>query len=193
MLRRRKTDWRTVDGRTLLANLYATQGLVLGLALLVIWRQNRPIAGLFAVAPGNAGSVLLHGVLAAAAVLAADGALTRLFPGRMKDESGLDERLFAKRPVWHLAIMCLAAAVSEELLFRGALQHAIGIFWTSVLFAAVHVRYLRKGLPALMLFGASLALGWIQERTGSLAAPVTAHFLIDFVNGLLLRRKASHD
>jgi len=188
-VRASRTERPESGDRMLVASLYATQGLVLGLALLLIWWQGRSPVALFAVASGQAASVLGHGALAGAAVLLADAALTRLAPDRMRDESGLDERLLAARPLWHLAVICLTVAVCEELLFRGALQPLIGPYWTAALFAAVHVRYLRRWLPMALLFAAGLALGWTMERTGSLAAPAFAHFLIDFVNGLMLRRK----
>lgn len=189
---RQHPNRRDPDDRVLLLNLYVTQGLVLGLALLIIWLGKGSVAGLFAVRAQDAGIAVVHAMAVAALVLAADGMLSRLAPGMMKDESGIDEKLFAGRPLAHVAFICLMAAVSEELLFRGALQPLIGNFWTSALFAAIHVRYLRHWLPTLTVFAASLALGWAFARTGTLVAPVTAHFLIDMVNGYMLRRKSTH-
>jgi hypothetical protein len=191
-LDRQHPNRRDPDDRVLLLNLYVTQGLVLGLALLIIWLGKGSVAGLFAVRAQDAGIAVVHAMAVAALVLAADGMLSRLAPGMMKDESGIDEKLFAGRPLAHVAFICLMAAVSEELLFRGALQPLIGNFWTSALFAAIHVRYLRHWLPTLTVFAASLALGWAFARTGTLVAPVTAHFLIDMVNGYMLRRKSTH-
>jgi len=89
--------------------------------------------------------------------------------------------------VWHTALICLVVACCEELLFRGAVQHLIGIYWTSVLFALIHIRYLQHWLMALLVFGTSYALGWIYVQTGSLITPIIAHFLIDFVLGYYLR------
>lgn len=177
----------------LLINLYATQGLVLGLALVIVLVQKRSPVAVFFVEPGTLGSVLAHGIGCAALVLAADALLTRLAPRQMTDDGGLNEKLFARRPLWHLVVICLVVAVCEELLFRGALQPLIGNYWTSVLFAAIHVRYLRHWLPTLAVFAVSWGLGWILVRTGSLAAPVLAHFLIDLVNGYVLRRKSRHE
>lgn len=189
---RKYPHMRDPDERVLLLNLYMTQGLVLGLALLIIWLGKGSVAGLFAVKPEDTVVAVVLGTAVAALVLAADGLLSRLAPGMMKDESGIDEKLFAGRPLAHVAFICLVVAVCEELLFRGALQPLIGNYWTSVVFAAVHFRYLRHWLPTLTLFAVSFALGWAFDRTGTLIAPVTAHFLIDLVNGSMLRRKSTH-
>lgn len=192
-MRRRKINPDELDDRVLLANLYLTQGLVLGLALLLIWWRNISPAGLFAVESGRFLSVAGLGASCAALVLGADYLLGKLAPGQMTDDGGINEKLFAKRPIWHIAVICLVVAFCEELLFRGALQQMMGNYWTSVLFAAIHVRYLRHWLPTLAVFAAGYALGWINEAAGSLAAPVLAHFLIDFANGYRLRRKTGND
>jgi len=83
---------------------------------------------------------------------------------------------------WQALVMSLAAGVTEELLFRGALQPRFGLLLTAVLFAAVHVQY---GLtPAtLEVFGAALVLGWLRQRTNT-GACILLHVLYD-IAGLL--------
>lgn len=189
-MRRHKADLRHLDDRTLLFNLYLTQALVLLVALLLLWWQRRSPVLLFAAGDVASVAAAARGVAVAAAVLAVDAVLSRMAPDVMTDQTGLNEKLFARRPLWHMALICLVVSVCEELLFRGALQHWIGNYWTSVLFAAIHFRYLRHWLPTLAVFAISYVLGWLHLSTGSLIAPIAAHFLIDFANGYVLRRKA---
>jgi hypothetical protein len=77
----------------------------------------------------------------------------------------------------------LAAGIGEELLFRGALQPVLGLWFTAILFAASHIQY---GLtPAtLAVFIIAIALGIIRQRTNTTVA-ILVHFGYDFVIGLL--------
>lgn len=177
----------TVDelsDRMLLANLYATQALMLiiGLGWLILQGRN-PIA-LFAWPEDW--QFLYWGAGLAAAVFAVDLIADRWMP-ESADDGGVNERLFRRRPIWHILLISATAAVCEELLFRGAVQHHIGPYWTSILFAAIHVRYLKHWIPTGLVFLISYGLGWIYIRTGTLWAPVTAHFLIDVAGGLMIR------
>jgi len=181
----RKVNLEDLDDRTLRWNVYLTQLLTLIMGLAVLWLQGRSPAALLR-APDDAG-VWLWAAGFAALVLLVDWQITRFVPKDMLDDGGVNERIFRNLPVWHIAVLCLAVAVCEELLFRGAIQHAIGPYWTSVLFAAIHVRYLRHWLMTGLVFAISYGLGWICIRTGSLWTPILAHFLIDFCLGCMVR------
>jgi membrane protease YdiL (CAAX protease family) len=75
----------------------------------------------------------------------------------------------------------VAAAVSEELLFRGLIQGSLektmgprrAIVLTSLAFAVIHM--LPWGFPSYFLAG--LALGLATVATSSLAVPILVHFL----------------
>ena len=87
-------------------------------------------------------------------------------------------------------MVSLCAGVGEELFFRGALQHWLGIPLTAVLFVAIH-GYLDPRDRGLLLYGGLLTLfmlgfGWMAEVWG-LYAPMAAHALFDAV---LLERMA---
>lgn len=103
------------------------------------------------------------------------------------DDGGINEMLFRNRPVWHIAIICVIVSVCEELLFRGAIQHGLGPYWTSIIFALIHVRYLRHWIPTGWVFLSSYALGYIYIQAGTLWAPIVCHFLIDFISGLVIK------
>ena len=84
---------------------------------------------------------------------------------------------------WEWFALALSAGIGEELLFRGALQPVLGLWFTAVLFAASHIQY---GLtPAtLAVFIIAIALGIIRQRTNTTVA-ILVHFGYDFVIGLL--------
>lgn len=180
----RRIDIRQLSERDLILNVYITQAIVLAVACFLLWRQGRLNAELWQASHWSVG---LWGLGAGFAVVAIDLALSRLFPRLMVDDSGINEKLFRNRPLWHIALMTLIIALCEELLFRGALQPVIGIYWTSVLFALVHFRYLRQWLMTVFVFMISLALGAVFIVTGSLIAPAVAHFVIDFTLAVLLK------
>ena len=99
-----------------------------------------------------------------------------------------------------LAVVMLAAAVGapvlEEILFRGQLQGAIqkkldtktdkapiyAIAITSAVFALIHFQPL--AIPPLFVAGA--VFGWIRWRSGSLALPIIAHVLMNFISLIVM-------
>ncbi len=84
---------------------------------------------------------------------------------------------------YEIMILALASSIGEELLFRGALLPWMGLWLQALVFALLHVGPGRRFLPwtisALVL---GLAFGWLAEWTGSLGAPIAAHFAINFLN-----------
>jgi membrane protease YdiL (CAAX protease family) len=97
------------------------------------------------------------------------------------------------------AALYLAAATScgEEILFRGALQPYAGLAVTSVLFGLLHMSR-ETGISAWSVWAATCGalLGWMFQETGSLYPPLLAHFGINAVSMLSMRRSyrglASH-
>ncbi|REE94242.1 hypothetical protein A8990_10133 [Paenibacillus taihuensis] len=174
-----------LDDRMLLINLYATQAITLVIGFVWLLFQHRNPFFLFSAA--NSLDYLYWGVGLAAAAIAADLLAARFIPDEANDDGGVNERIFGNRPIWHIVLLSLIVAICEETLFRGAVQYHIGPYWTSIIFATIHVRYLRHWIPTGLVFGISYALGWIYIKTGTLWAPITAHFLIDLIMGLVIR------
>ena len=90
--------------------------------------------------------------------------------------------LLGNRSDQMLVSMC--AGAGEELFFRGAVQHWLGIPITAVLFVALH-GYLDPRKARVSLYGAVLSiammlLGWMVGKVG-LLAPMIAHAVIDMV------------
>lgn len=183
--RLKKVDVHELDDRMLLLNLYITQFVVLLIAGIIFLFQKPDFKAMFSFQPGT--QIFIWGLGFALIVLALELLLSRWVPEETTDDGGINEKLFARRPLWHIAWISLLVSICEELLFRGAIQAAWGPYWTSILFAAIHVRYLRHWLMTGLVFSISYGLGWIYLRTGSLWTPIAAHFAIDFVMGCILR------
>lgn len=87
-------------------------------------------------------------------------------------------------------VLSMASAIGEELLFRGALLQLIGIHLSSLVFGFMHY----GGKRPFLLWG---IIGWIMGYllgglflvTGSLLAPILAHFTVNYFDLLLLLRK----
>ncbi len=94
--------------------------------------------------------------------------------------------------IYHIIFYSTCAAVGEEILFRGAIQPFLGIWWTSVLFIFLH-GYLNPYNWQITLYGVfmvmiSAGLGYLYELLGIYAA-MFAHFIYDLVMFLFLRRE----
>ena len=85
--------------------------------------------------------------------------------------------------LWEWMLLALASGISEELLFRGALQPVFGLGLTSVLFALLHVQY---GFTPFMLVILLLAviLGLVR-RYFSTTVSIIVHVGYNFVLGLI--------
>lgn len=81
-------------------------------------------------------------------------------------------------------LVSICAGVGEELLFRGAVQHWLGIPFTAVVFVALH-GYLNPSDWRVCIYGAymtlaMIGLGLIAQHAG-LLAPIIAHTVIDIL------------
>lgn len=180
-----QVDPGQLSEKMLLVNLYLTQGLTLIIGLIILFFQKRNPFTLLQFpeqihflwwALGLTGGMFLVDLL-----------ISRLVPEDAMDDGGINELLFKARPIWHIAVISIVVAICEELLFRGAIQHGLGPYWTSILFAVIHVRYLRHWIPTGWVFVSSYGLGYIYLQSGTLWAPIICHFLIDFISGLVIR------
>jgi len=96
----------------------------------------------------------------------------------------ISKQLFGKLLTpWGAFAVGVTAGLSEEMLFRGAVQPRFGILLTNLLFAVVHIQY---GLSPVLLeiFVIGLILGWLRNRSG-LVACIVVHAAYNFLNLLL--------
>jgi uncharacterized protein len=181
----KKVDISDLNDRSLLLNLYFTQTLSLIIALIITLFQRHRFWTFFSTDGGW--KIVYWGIGLAIAVLLVDFAVGRWVPEEVTDDGGVNKRIFGQRPLWHIACISAVVAVCEEMLFRGAIQASWGAYWTSILFAAIHIRYLRHWLMTGLVFSISYGLGWVYVHTGTLWTPIIAHFTIDFVLGVILK------
>jgi uncharacterized protein len=99
---------------------------------------------------------------------------------QIREQSAAAEQIARAFNTIPLAFMLsLAAALGEEILFRGALQPVFGLFWTSIVFVLFHSQYTLT--PAtLIIFVVALGLGLLRQRQSTTAA-IIAHFTYNFV------------
>ncbi len=89
----------------------------------------------------------------------------------------------------HILWFSLLAAFPEEILFRGVVQVELGLPIAALIFGALHALtrlYFVYATTAGLLLGALFAL------SGTLWAPIGAHFAIDLVTFLLLLQRQNH-
>lgn len=184
IVKQKRVSIDDISPRTLIINLYVTQAIIFTVAWALLWWQNGFNEELWHF---KSASVWLWGIGMGLLVVVLDLVLSYLFPQLMVDHSGVNVKLFRNRPIWHIFLMTAVIAFCEELLFRGALQPLIGIFWTSVIFTIIHFRYLSQWLMIVVVFFISIGLGTLLQMTGSLITPIVAHFVIDFTLGILLK------
>ena len=79
--------------------------------------------------------------------------------------------------------LAAASALGEEILFRGAMLDAWGLWVSSLVFALLHIPPKRSLWPwtvSALLLG--LGFGVVTLATGNLGAAVAAHFVINLQN-----------
>lgn len=174
--------------RLLLLNLYLTQGLTLIIGLIWVFLQKRNPFELFSLP--NSVNFMTWGIGLAVIMLIVDFVLSRVVKEEELDDGGINRMLFRNRPLWHIILISAIVAICEELLFRGAIQYAIGPYWTSIIFALIHIRYLKHWLPTGWVFLSSYGLGLIYIYSGTIWAPILCHFLIDCISGMVIRYRS---
>jgi membrane protease YdiL (CAAX protease family) len=86
--------------------------------------------------------------------------------------------------VWEWVALAVGAGVGEEILFRGALQPVLGIWFTSFFFALIHVQYGILTPATLVLFILAFSLGIIRRRHNTTLA-IFVHFGYNLTLGLI--------
>ncbi len=170
--------------RQLLISFYFTQGILLLFALGLLWWQDRlhwdliidqqPFWWIFGLGLG---------IL----IVVIEFILMYTVPTEWQDDGGINRLLFKNRSVGHIFIIAVISSLVEELLFRGAIQYWLGIWWTAFLFVLLHVRYLRQWLLVLILTLISLTFGYVVEHSHVLTPVIVAHWMINFCVGLHIR------
>lgn len=109
----------------------------------------------------------------------------------------LVRELFGGSTWLELALICFAAGLGEELLFRGALQPwvarlthpTVAIVVVGLLFGLAHSVSTTYFVAATVV---GFYLGWLMEAYDDLVAPIVAHAVYDFVAIMFIRRNIKH-
>lgn len=181
-------------GRMLQAG-YAVEGGLGILAAAVAWLAGIPLLDEIGLSLASVG----WGLVATLPMLAALFVLTYV---RWEPIARIREivRVFARQLLagasWiEIALLCALAGIGEELLFRGVIQtliagrtsELVGIVIGGVLFGAVHFLTTTYFVLAVVV---GCYLGWLYAATDSLAAPIIAHAVYDFVAlAVVIRRE----
>ncbi|MFZ7945091.1 MULTISPECIES: CPBP family intramembrane glutamic endopeptidase [Bacillaceae] len=176
----------SLTDKELLYHLYLTQIILLAISLILGFLLYDHFSYLHQIRLRDVDIVAI-GVPAGVAVVVMDIVLMKWLPSSYYDDGGLNERIFKNRNVFHILVIALIVAFSEELLFRGIIQTKVGLIVASLIFAIIHYRYLFNWFLFLNIVLLSFLIGMIYEWTGNLAVTIIMHFIIDFLLGLYIK------
>ncbi|SDQ53730.1 CPBP family intramembrane glutamic endopeptidase [Virgibacillus salinus] len=138
----------------------------------------------------NLYEIAYYGILPGLIIVASDIILIYFFPTKYYDDGGINDRIFRNRSIKKIFAIALLVAVSEEILFRGVIQTTFGYVVASIIFALIHIRYLKKPVLLLSVLIVSFYIGYIFILTENLLVTITAHFIVDFLLGVVIRFKS---
>ncbi len=133
--------------------------------------------------------IISIGIPAGLTVVIVDILLMKWLPSSFYDDGGLNERIFNNRNIFHILIIALFVAFSEELLFRGIIQTKVGLIFASIIFAIIHYRYLFNWFLFVNIVLLSFFIGLVFEWTDNLAVTIVMHLVIDFLLGVYIKFK----
>jgi len=171
-------------GRVAIAYLAASASAV---GLSILWRDNLPFVyeDPWLVLPGFVSHAYSLAIGLGFGALVAFS--TRVFVVRFAWARNLHQEL---RPVARnlsasgIAAVAAFSALGEELWFRGLLQPWLGIWLQALIFGVIHSQIRGPARWAWVLWATimGLAFGALFALTGSLAGPIAAHALINWLN-----------
>lgn len=155
--------------------------LGVGLGTRRTWAEARERLGLYA--PRTADMVIALGtVLALFALVAIASVIWMELVSKetYEEQSKASEALAESIDNLGLAfLVAIAAAIGEEIAYRGALQPVFGLWPTAIIFSLSHIQYTLT--PAwLIILAVALAFGWLRERGGTVVS-IWTHFCYNFI------------
>lgn len=92
-------------------------------------------------------------------------------------------QLFCGLSFPQILLLALLSSVGEEMLFRGAIQPFLGVWFTSVLFAMLHVDPEgRFSVWTIWSLVGGLVMGYAVLATGSLWPAILIHFFVNVIS-----------
>lgn len=180
---------KQLSDRQLITQLYLTQLILIIFTFISSLFLFSSIFDLKMLFTWDLTEVVKYGVSASIVVLAIDLILMYTLPKKYYDDGGINEKVFRNTSVFEIFLISLLVAFSEEIFFRGVIHTSFGYLIGSISFALVHIRYLTKPVLLISVLFISFYIGWMYELTQNLWVTIVAHFLIDFVLGVMIRLK----
>lgn len=137
----------------------------------------------------NLYEIIVYGVIVGLFISIMNILLIHIFPKRMWDDGGINEKVFREGSRLEIILLCFIVAIMEEILFRGIIQAIFGYWIASIVFAVVHFRYLKKPLLLLSIVFLSFGIGYIFMYTSNLLVVILLHFVLNVTLALRIRHK----
>ncbi len=164
-------------------------------AVAVVWDVVRGAPSGLLPSPDAIGSAtsVVAGLAFAALVIVVSRAMDRWFIWSRRVTEMLAE-IIGPLTSREIAVLAATSGLAEEMLFRGAMQPSLGLWVTSLIFGMAHGYFDRTLLPwTVMAAVVGLGLGSLTLWTGSLLAPVLAHFTVNYFEFHALNRIAKRE
>lgn len=189
MFKNQSDQIKQLSDKQVLQSLYFTQFLLIIISIVMSIFLFKDIHDFLKVWEYKDNDFLLFGFITALIVIIIDYIMMKLLPSHLLDDGGVNEKIFKNRNVLHIIFLTALIAFSEELLFRGIIQTHFGLLIASLIFAILHFRYVTKIVLFIMVVAVSFLLGIVYELTNTIYSTMIAHFIIDFVFAIQIRRK----
>ncbi|NBC30475.1 MAG: CPBP family intramembrane metalloprotease [Spirochaetes bacterium] len=156
-----------------------------GIALLLAWILRIPLAPLLHIDPGDAAVAAIGVVLLGSVFFVVARSTWPPFRRIREQLDAILPRLLTGVSLGGVFLIAVVAGISEELLFRGVIQHGldfhmatwIAVVAANIVFALAHLITPTYGVLALLMGG---ILSTVFIVTGSLVAAAITHALYDF-------------
>lgn len=189
MFKNQSEQIKQLSDKQVLQSLYFTQFLLIIISVVMSIFLFKDRNDFLKVWEYKDNDFLLFGFITALIVIIIDYIMMKLLPSHLLDDGGVNEKIFNNRNVLHIIFLTALIAFSEELLFRGIIQTHFGLLVASLIFAILHFRYVSKIILFIMVVSVSFLLGIVYELTNTIYSTMIAHFIIDLVFAIQIRRK----
>ncbi|WP_369903598.1 CPBP family intramembrane glutamic endopeptidase [Bacillus manliponensis] len=189
----RKRSIENISPKELRLNLYITQCIIICIGLLLAYVLFPNLQSIFMLLHWEPLRIVLIGGGIAGIIILLDYVAMRVFPESWFDDGGINSRVFQGISVIQLFIVTLVIGIAEEFLFRGVIQTHFGFVFATIVFAVLHIRYISKPFLFCFVLTISALFGFVFEYTNNLLVTIFAHFLVDFIMGLQLRKQTESD
>ncbi|MCI0765706.1 CPBP family intramembrane glutamic endopeptidase [Bacillus sp. TL12] len=169
-------------------NLYITQLIIIGVGCVLAYILFPNRSEFYDLWKWEPISILVIGSVVAGVVVLFDYIAMQVLPESWFDDGGINDRMFQGTSVIQLFCITFVIGFAEEFLFRGVLQTHFGLVVASLIFAVLHIRYVRKPFLFCFVCMISFLFGYVFQWTENLFITIFAHFLVDFIMGLQLRK-----